>query len=76
MKSIFLHQCFCTLFYCGNSTEKVINNCIILYTDAFHNLKRRFNGLHIVVNNAGTANLDCDVGVDVNLVSLSIVKGQ
>ena len=62
-------------FYCGNSTEKVINNCIILYTDAFHNVKRRFNGLHSVVNNAGTANLDCDVGVDVNLVSLSIVKG-
>ena len=65
MKSIFLHQCFCTLFLF----------CVILYTDAFHNVKRRFNGLHIVVNNAGTANLDCDVGVDANLVSLSIVKG-
>ena len=47
-------------------------NCfyVILYiTDGFQNVKRRFNGLHIVVNNAGTANSDCDVGVDVNLVS-------
>ena len=29
----------------------------------------------LTTDNAGTANLDCDVGVDVNLVSLSIVKG-
>ena len=72
MKPIFL--VFSTLCYRGESTEKIINNCIILYTDAFNNVKRRFNGLHIVVNNAGTANLDCDVGIDVNLVSSSIVK--
>ena len=41
--------------------------------DAFQNVKRKFNGLHIVVNNAGTMNPDCDIGVDVNLKS--VIRG-
>ncbi|CAB3995881.1 15-hydroxyprostaglandin dehydrogenase [NAD(+)] [Paramuricea clavata] len=42
-------------------------------TDAFHNVRRRFNGLDIVVNNAGTMSNDCDIGVDINLKS--VIRG-